>query len=48
MAYNSASLDKPLETLKSFDWGGDIAAFEPIDAAVIAVHADPAARADLE
>ena len=48
MAYNSASLDKPLETLKSFDWGGDTAAFEPIDAAVIAVHADPAARADLE
>jgi len=48
MAYDSASLDKPLETLKAFDWGGDTAAFEPIDAAVIAVHADPAARADLE
>ncbi len=48
MAYDSASLDKPFETLKAFDWGGDTAAFEPIDAAVVAAHADPALRADLE
>ena len=48
MAYDPASLDKPLEVLKAFDWGGDTAAFQPIDAAVVAVHADPAGRADLE
>jgi len=48
MAYDSASLDKPLEALKAFDWGGDAAPLQAIDAAVIAVHADPAARADLE
>lgn len=48
MAYDSASLDKLFETLKTFDWGGDTAAFEPIDAAVIAAHADPALRTDLE
>jgi hypothetical protein len=48
MAYDPASLDKPLETLKAFDWGGDTSAFQPIDAAVVAAHADPAARADLE
>jgi HEAT repeat protein len=48
MAYDPASLDKPFEILKAFDWGGDTAAFQPIDAAVVAAHADPAARADLE
>jgi HEAT repeat protein len=48
MAYDPASLDKPFEVLKAFDWGGDTAAFQPIDAAVVASHADPAARADLE
>ena len=48
MAYDPASLDKPLDVLKVFDWGGDTSAFQPIDAAVIASHGDPAARADLE
>ena len=48
MAYDPASLDKPLDILKVFDWGGDTSAFQPIDAAVIASHGDPAARADLE
>jgi len=48
MAYDSASLDKPLEALKAFDWGGDAAPLQAIDAAVIAVHADLAARANLE
>lgn len=48
MAYDPASLDKPFEILKTFDWGGDTSAFQPIDAAVVAAHADPTARADLE
>ena len=48
MAYDPASLDKPFEVLKAFDWGGDSSAFQPIDAAVVAAHADPTARADLE
>jgi len=48
MAYDSASLDKPFEALKSFDWGGDPAVLQPIDAAVVAAHGDAAARADLE
>jgi len=48
MAYDPASLDKPFDVLKAFDWGGDASAFQPIDAAVVVAHADPAARADLE
>ena len=48
MAYDPASLDKPLDVLKVFDWGGDTSAFQPIDAAVVTSHGDPAARADLE
>jgi HEAT repeat protein len=48
MAYDPASLDKPLDVLKVFDWGGDTSAFQPIDAAVVASHGDQAARADLE
>ena len=48
MASDSVSLDKPFEALKAYDWGGDAAAFLPIDAAVIAAHGDHAARADLE
>jgi HEAT repeat protein len=48
MAYDPASLDKPLDVLKAFDWGGDTSAFQPIDAAVIASHGTPSARADLE
>ena len=48
MAYDSASLDKPFDVLKTFDWGGDASALQPIDAAVVAAHGDPAARTDLE
>ena len=48
MAYDPASLDQPFDVLKAFDWGGDTSAFQPIDAADVAAHADPAARADLE
>lgn len=48
MAYDSTSLDKPFDALKTFEWGGDANAFMPIDAAVVAAHGDPAARTDLE
>ena len=47
MAYDPASLDKPFEILKAFDWGGDASAFQPIDAAVVVAHADPAAATAL-
>ncbi len=45
---NIASLDKAIEALKTYDWGSDIAALEPIDKAVRAVHGNPAARKELE
>jgi hypothetical protein len=48
MPYDASSLNAPFEALKGFDWGGDAAAFKPIDEAVIASHGDPAARTDLE
>lgn len=48
MAYDPASLDAAFAALTAFDWGGDAAAFAPIDAAVIAAHGDAAARADVE
>ena len=38
MAYDPASLDKPFEILKAFDWGGDTSAFQPIDSAVVVAH----------
>lgn len=48
MAYDPASLDAPFAALKSYDWGGDAAAFQPIDAAVVAAHADTGLRTALE
>ncbi len=48
MAYDPKSLDQPFAALTAYDWGGDAAAFKPIDEAVVATHADAAARADLE
>ena len=48
MAYEPASLDKPFEVLKAFDWGGDTSAFQAIDDAVSGSYGDAPARADLE
>jgi len=44
----SAALDKALETLKTYDWGADRNALNPIDQAIIATHDDAAARKALE
>ncbi len=41
-------LDQAFETLKTYDWGTDRKPLEEIDSAVIASHADEAARKDLE
>lgn len=48
MAIDPASLDAPFAALETFDWGGDAKALAPIDAAVVAAHADDGLRADLE
>jgi hypothetical protein len=48
MPYDAASLDAAFAAVKSYDWGGDAAAFQPIDEAVIATHGDKAARGELE
>lgn len=48
MAYDLTTLDAPFAALKAFDWGADAAAFQPIDAAVIAAHTDADLRAALE
>lgn len=48
MPYDPASLDAAFAALKAYDWGGDAAALQPIDEAVIATHGDKAARANLE
>jgi HEAT repeat protein len=45
---DSAALDKALETLKTYDWGADRNALNPIDQAIIATHDDAAARKALE
>lgn len=45
---DSAALDKALETLKTYDWGADRNALNPIDRAIIATHGDAAARKALE
>ena len=45
---DSAALDKALETLKTYDWGADREALNPIDQAIIATHGDAAARKALE
>ncbi|HUT47410.1 MAG TPA: HEAT repeat domain-containing protein [Sedimentisphaerales bacterium] len=45
---DSAAVDKALETLKTYDWGADRNALNPIDQAIIATHGDAAARKALE
>jgi len=45
---DSAALDKALETLKTYDWGADREALNPIDQAIVATHGNAAARKALE
>ena len=44
----SAALDNALETLKTYDWGADRNALNPIDQAIVTTHGDAAARKALE
>lgn len=48
MPFETSVLDAALTALKAYDWGGDAAAFKPLDEAVVAAHGDAALRADLE
>jgi hypothetical protein len=41
-------LDQAIAALQAYDWGGDLAALQPIDDAVVTTHEDAAARAELE
>ena len=45
---DSAAVDKALETLKTYDWGADRNALNPIDRAIVATQGDAAARKALE
>ena len=45
---NSASLDKAIDALNTYEWGTDIAALEPIDKAIQEAFGKPAARKELE
>ena len=45
---DSAALDKALETLKTYDWGADRNALNPIDQAIVSTHDNAAARKALE
>jgi HEAT repeat protein len=45
---DSAAVDNAFNTLKTYDWGADRAALNPIDQAIIASQGDPAARKVLE
>lgn len=45
---DAAALDKAFEALKTYDWGTDPKALNPIDDAAVATLGDPAARKDLE
>ena len=45
---DTAAVEKALETLKTYDWGADRNALNPIDQAIIATHGDAAARKALE
>jgi len=45
---DSAALDNALEMLKTYDWGSDRNALNPIDQAIVATHDDAAARNTLE
>jgi HEAT repeat protein len=42
------TVDDAFNTLKTYDWGADRAALNPIDQAIIATHGDAAARKTLE
>lgn len=48
MPFRQSGLDAAFESLRAFDWGPNRIALVPIDAAVVACLADPAARWDLE
>ena len=41
-------LDKAFDALKTYDWGGDLTALQPIDDAIVATHNDRPGRAELE
>ncbi len=43
-----ATVDSAFDTLKTYDWGADRAALNPIDQAIVATHGDAAARQALE
>ena len=45
---DSAALDKSLETLKTYDWGDDRNALNPIDEAIVAAQGNAAALRPLE
>jgi HEAT repeat protein len=45
---DSGAVDKALETLKTYDWGADRNALNPIDEAVVAAQGDAAALKPLE
>jgi len=45
---DSAAVDNAFNTLKTYDWGADRAALNPIDQAIIATHGDAAARKAME
>ncbi len=45
---DAAALDNAFITLKTYDWGADRGALNPIDQAIIATHGDAAARRALE
>jgi HEAT repeat protein len=48
MPIDTSVLDAAFKTLTAFDWGGDAAAFKPLDEAVVAAHGDAALRGELE
>ena len=45
---DSAAVDKALEMLKTYDWGDDREALNPIDRAIVATHGDATGRSALE
>jgi len=45
---DSAAVDQAFETLKTYDWGSDLATLKPIEQAIIATENDAAARKALE
>lgn len=47
-AVDAAALDKAFDALKTYDWGGDAKALDPLHNAVVAALADKSARKTLE